>query len=385
MFGFCLAEKIGSKAFEIAVDRVVGALAKELEPEIRSMERRLTGIDAKLDRLLAVPLKAGFFSLRAGDLLGAQRQLAEAEAADEYGAVAKFWLSLVLFQQGKSDLAIEKMRDALLINPFVAPTSSVGQKLFSVIAGLKTVSTSSAEWIQQLNEKKFLRSVPKNMLRTLWPPDSGPRNKAAVCAASCSGDQAVIMWKRGSDLLSDFDIILSAFHLPSGRCVWSRRLKKNSQLRFASSRYVVLEFTAPPGGYELLSLRTGQPVTKLTTPYFQIAFCPENSQLRSLHSFNRSNCYMIEAKESWERCCTQPKRSRIVQLIKTGSWHEHTEFTEERCLEGPFGWGTFRFRVINKWQHFLYTRGMYPSPPFCGLACESLIGFETGIQKAGRR
>jgi hypothetical protein len=116
---------LGSVASKL-VDKTAHEFRRAVQSELQTVEARLglilesiRDVENKVERLLAIPLKAALTHIRCGAYEKALDKLVEAEAADNRSALAKFWLGVMLSINGKKDLALEKVCESLYLNPFI--------------------------------------------------------------------------------------------------------------------------------------------------------------------------------------------------------------------------------------------------------------------------
>jgi hypothetical protein len=371
-----LLEKVASKSFELVMGKLLDAIKDEVTSEVRVLENRLEGIEGKIDSLLAMPLKAGFFSLRAGDLVGAQRQLAEACAADAYGAVARFWLGYVLAQRGRLHLAAEKIGEALLINPFVTSNTRLAHRLLTGIREIPTLTDGLYPWTFEFKDRKFLRPLQGSWLWHMLGREAGPMVQASIISASFSGVTVVVQWNLGVDLTFRTLTYVSALNSSNGTCMWTKALRHQT-LCFSSAKYVVNRSEKQPLRYELLSANTGEAKARLTSQHLEAVFCPGISSLNTMQDFRDSNCTMTGARVAWKNASNKPAKSLVLHFLKTGQRHVCVPWQEERTLRDVFDSGSRRIIVTNRWSHFrnqLQPIGGPPGPPYCATGCEATVG-----------
>ncbi len=128
-----LGEVISGIILNKLVDQIENRAINEIFPEIHLIDgylaqfmEGLDTVESNLERLLAISLKSAFTFIRLNEFEKALDKLVEADASDDRSALAKFWLSIILFRKGtlscdekKKKEAIMILEEALDLNPFI--------------------------------------------------------------------------------------------------------------------------------------------------------------------------------------------------------------------------------------------------------------------------
>jgi tetratricopeptide (TPR) repeat protein len=371
-----IVEAISSEVLERILDKFANQMTGDLDDRIQSLEEDLHGIERKVERQLAVHLKAGFTFLKMGDLQNARTEFVRAEAADPYAATAKLWLSAMLFKDGQWDFAMKMCRRALLLNPFVGYHPSSYSNLFSATHSNVKLQLRSEIWSLQLKDKRFVDKFLKQPLLKTWlkalkaefSSKFAYRSQVAVRKVSCSGGNPVVFWRLGSDLLTEYEEIVSAFELANGKCLWNKFVRKE-ELCFATPLLVVLKSKEPAGGYELIDLQTGKRMAKMGTEYYKTVFCPNESYLYQVEPYEKSNVTMTDSIAAEARSRDDSRKDAFIVAIFD---HDTIPFEESRTCSDPFGGNHFEICVTNVWQHLHYMGSAHDFPA-CGLGCDARL------------
>ncbi len=100
MLAELIVKKVVSKALDTIVEKVTSGVLAEMESDFRSVEERLSRIEKTLQRQNMAPLKNAFFYLKLGEFNKAIDGFVQARSLDDFGAVARFWLAVVLALEG---------------------------------------------------------------------------------------------------------------------------------------------------------------------------------------------------------------------------------------------------------------------------------------------
>ncbi len=368
---------LAKKVFDELCTRLKEGLKADLAAQAQLLVDRLDRIEEKIDRQLALPLKAGVTFLRLGKLEEAITELVRAESADAYSSVAKLWLGVALLSDGNATAALGYIEHAILLNPFVASQIVASYDEFFPSSIMQLNSARPTQWVQQLPNEEVLGTLKSDWttgLKTLGKElGSGfaARRSAGISAISISGKHPVICWRLGGDLSYDYDEVTSVFDMDTGRCLWSV-LTKNTVLCFATLRHAILRAGTEPIQYEFRDLETGKMARLMTRDYFETVFCPATIDLQALGVFTKSNKRMMEASVAYGKTRVELRKG-WRSFLRSFVDHDHDYLTleETELLDDPFRFGPHSFRVVNQWRH---AHIFYPQAgPKCGLAGTSIV------------
>ncbi|MBV9925639.1 MAG: tetratricopeptide repeat protein [Acidobacteria bacterium] len=348
-----IAEPVITTLIEKLVSTAIEKIFEELRPGTQSVETRLDNIQKILEMNQATHLKAALSFLRLGELEKARDAFIHAEASDRLGAVARLYLSILFTKEGKVDLARERLKVALGINPFIIKFTEPLQ--LSADNNPPHALTPARSWSRQLNSKSFVNSVPrpKNTLLRLL---KGQGKYGAISTVSCSGGDIAVSWRLGNDFLEppdDGGRIISMINLTNGSCVWTTTVT-DSELFFATPNHVVLKSSKSPAKYFFLSMSNGEMQREVSPEYFETIFCPSANEVRQSDEFKRSNQMMptsASIKVHKERyTAIEYKKKNFLQ-----KWFWPTveyKYESAAVLTDPFDLGIFRIRASNKWSNY---------------------------------
>jgi tetratricopeptide (TPR) repeat protein len=314
--GTLVAHAVLGKALEEVVHKLHANVMKDVEPQIKSLENRLQGIEEKIDRQLAADLKAGLTFLRLGELINARDALIKAEANEPNAAAARFWLSVVLLKLGREDLAVDRFQSALQLNPFIVPRNlpaalqiPTGPNAEEAIirANVPAVNWGKGKWLNKVKVDNAPFSGWKDRLNTyyfkskrlLWS-----NLQAQVVKASASGGNLVLMWRLNDrvdylivqngksidGVIKGGKYLVSAFSLAAGTPLWHRDLT-GKYLNFATPAYAVLHRFEEPKGYELLDIHNGRVKATMSEDYFNTVFLTDDPE-KDNELYDRSNVFV---------------------------------------------------------------------------------------------
>jgi len=347
-----LGEVILATILNKLVDQIENRVINEIAPEIQSIEGYLVqfmegidNIESNLERLLAISLKSAFTFIRLNEFEKALDKLVEADASDDRSALAKFWLSIILFRNGilscdekKKKEAIMILEEALELNPFIiyvagAP-SILNQNLLQsssdrvqTFISWKTSINSAMDIKKRPNrDDKFLNKIFGNDRHFCW---------ASFEAVSVSGGHPVISWISGPTCSSSRKYrLVSVLDLSTGDFLWSYDLNSHQELCLATPRFVILKCSKPTQHFKFLDILTGRVNSTMKNEYFKTVFCPNLSQLKQLEFFQKSNCRMGEIP--------MDHNSERIGSVTTFKGYK------ERILTDPHGLNAYIIRVMNE-------------------------------------
>ena len=354
--GTLVAHAVLGKALEEVVHKLHANVMKEVEPRIRSLEDRLHGIEEKLDRQLAADLKAGLTFLRLGELINARDALIKAEAAEPNAAAARFWLSVILLKLGREDLAVERFRGALQLNPFVVPRSlpaalqiPAGSSAEEAVIrdNVPAVKWGKGKWLNKVKVDNAPFSGWKDRLNTyyfrsrrlLWG-----NLQAQIVKASASGGNLVVMWKLNDrvdyslmqkgkyidGVIQGGKYLVSAFSIAAGYPLWHRDLT-GKYLNFATPAYAVLHRFEEPKGYELLDIHTGRVKATMSEDYFNTVFLTDDPEKEN-ELYDRSNVWVKVGR---------------FEYVPSPAPNYQKKFTLRKTATDPFGLELYSYEMTN--------------------------------------
>lgn len=328
-------EKLADKLFGEAIRRALdnGKLGQRLDQIAKSVE----SIEDKIDEQRTAPLYAAFIHLRAGEFEKARDKFVDAISEDpRFSAVARYWHAIVLSLINKRDLALIEYIDALTRNPFLAelPYASMADELAS-LAG----SIQQEPWSLRL-DNAFL-----NQHRLAFK--GGP----AIKQASCSGSSLIVNWREAdpSKLIGTSPDFLAAFDLKTGKYQWSQ--KNSGELQFATPRFVVIKTNAKSDQYLLLDADDGHLLTRMSSTYYSVVFCPFNeSDLKGLESFRRANIRMATFESIMDAFHADANQRGIMADAWKQFLHGPPKIGDAQICESPL-FGVFqRIHIVNNWE-----------------------------------
>jgi len=209
------------------LDKGIEELRGDVNERFSIVEERLSSLEEQVEWALAAPLKAALIHLKSGELEKARDNLILADAGDPHAAAAKWWLAVVLAREGRQGEAAKKMKEALLLNPFVGQYPRLHKG--PAQAALPKISnpTHAPAWTTDLSTPGIRRGVPRKLAFRLKHPFVSKfsyRSSAAVTGLSMSGGRPAIQWLIGSDLNEDDarEGVFSTFDATNGATLWSK-------------------------------------------------------------------------------------------------------------------------------------------------------------------
>ena len=358
-----ILETIASKLLDEFAERLKEKLDDRLQTEFELLDTRLSNIERNIEKQLAMHLKAGFNFLRLGQPKEAFDEFVRAEATDADAVVAKFWLSVMAFRKGQQAFALNKLKEAIHLNPFI-----LGDDAMTNFSQAPVMADESS-WDLSLSDTTFVKRVP-----TTWPSyirdqlfsGFGYRSQSAVRKISCGGGNPVVHWIIGSEILGHYyDEIISGFNLVNGACLWSRLLKGKG-LCFAGARYAVLQESKPRSDFEFIDLNTGRTTRTMSKDYFETVFCPHFDLLPHLKAFAVSNAIMADASTAYRKSRDSSGRD---------FWFDHRSipWKESQTAGDPLGAQIHQICAANSWFHLHFMGTQYAGAK-CGLGCNASFG-----------
>ena len=359
------------RILNLVVTKVEQGVVEALSPQIRTIEDRLDAITAhvgslerKVDMELAEHLRAATTYMRLREFCNARNELISAEAVDDRSAVAKLWLSIMFGVEHKPEIAIEKMKGALALNPFIVqllvPSLDFTQNVFSNSDIRDAAHVPSHGWSITVNKINASLNKPSRYkigwLSKILNDRASDEGWCALDAVSLSEEIVIVTWSAGkSDSPGCTDRFLAAFELSSGKLLWVHPLSAHLELFFAAPRFLVMKSQEADECYKFLDMRTGASASSMSEEYFELTFCPNSAKLHGLQGFIKSNTSMPLKYE------TQ---------------------TDRRVLMDPFEKGVYFVQVVNQWDcHHRVTQIASLSDSFMpdqdqdvwSIKCESLL------------
>jgi tetratricopeptide (TPR) repeat protein len=348
MFIEWLLEEAGRKIGSFVLGEALEQLANRLSHETQQLQERIDRLDDKLERILAMQLKAALTFLELGRFEQALDELVRAEAAEPYAPVTKFWLAVVLWWKGKHDIALKKWQEALTLNPFILVNNyPVGAP--ADVFGDFGNHESDRTLVRNLNDQDFVR---KALERSRWLPT--PSAHAVVRKISCSGTHPVFSWDVGVRLpsmgrvqdirrsnVSSGERLLTLLDESTGEALWHIRLD-GEQLSYATPTVVVI-WTPVKSLFKLVDANTGTTCSTMSRGYYETVFCTEERVTQS-SAFQRSNVRLSHANVAIKKCLDLMgnRTPRYAGSITV-------RFTDTVSAEPPFGPRTVRAQASNKW------------------------------------
>ena len=329
-----LSEIVLSHVFDAIGSKLYDCLMAELRPHLQSIEDRLSRIEKTLEAQNAAPLKDAFFHLSLDEFSKARDRLISAASLEKYGAVARFWLSALLYREGKTEMAARQFSEAIQLNPFVVPPTLLP------LARAFDLPISHTHWRRRMNGlgaelrwKYFVDLSRGPRLLQRFRPQSyfDTHIGGVIYSASFGGFHPVVEWAVGQSPFAEHNPILSAFDFMTGKPLWHRQHDQGT-LHFATPRLVILRGEDKDGGYTLLNTLTGEVAGQMSAEYFEAVFAPAYGV--SSDQFSRCNVRMDVDKSSL----------RVAVRDSQGGHYE-----EDRHATDPFGWGTYRLSLQNVW------------------------------------
>lgn len=326
---------------EIALGHLVRRTLSHLERcELRPLLAQMEGVAAAADRQLLLPLKAGLTFLRLGDHRLAVEELVRAQAADEYAAVASFWLAVALAVTGREDNARHHLRAALALNPFLVRGGILELGAETPAGSVQTESTMAA-WTVNVAKLEVGAKVGRiGRIFRKWRSRS-----AAVLCASTAGDSLVFHALLGSRTLPTVKHQVgeaSAIGAVDRRGEWRWVRRCGEELILSSARVAVVRDLSS-GRYRLIDLTHGQVLRDWAPEYFAVSFFPRLEHVCRTDAFTNA-VRRFRTPLSAMEATTQPAlKSMLCDCRGVDS-----ELSEEAYLAAA-GAGTWRVR--NRWKH----------------------------------
>lgn len=278
------------------LDRPIKAALDSLWPRTDARWDAVNGLVTGQERQLIAPVGRAITHLQLGELQAARDLLIEAERLQPYAPVVKLALAMTFARTGApSELAEPRVREALRMNPLLAPRDATGlllaegpraTQLIEETGPAKprrgTSRTTSPEGPSALAPNGGDEAAPA------WrvPIGAGRRiTKAALACDPASGEGTVfVSWEYGTSIVTAIRH-LGAIDLRAGTWRWraSRPLAKLT-LTLASPSLLVLR--APKrddAPFHLVDASTGVKLDTLSPAAFELLFWPAWSA-RSLDS-----------------------------------------------------------------------------------------------------
>jgi hypothetical protein len=335
-----ISEALASQVLHWIVSKLEEGLSTRIKSEVDLIEERLVRIEEKIEKNMAMHLRAGLSFMRMGNWREAKNEFVRAEAVDSHSAMAKFWLGLILYRGSSKKLAAEKLRDSLHMNPYIIPSSIMTLEQLQKKFSLKP--NSRATWTIDLTSS----SCPDNL------------QYKTINAVSLSGGNPVLDAGLG---------VIAAVDISNGKYLWSkdtyvdRGMWKDGiwkELYFATPYYVVLKSHETPTTYELLDMQTGRSKTTMGQEYFEAIFCPNNSQLTQLDAFKRANC-KVESSHTkvlkFAQTAYKNRKARLPLLKRVtheiySAFDFNYKYWDEKEITDPLDAKLYRLNVRNDWK-----------------------------------
>ena len=288
IIGGMLISRINNYVF----DSITSRLKEQFIPSISETENRLNAlmegldeINAKLELNSARHLKAGLTFMRLAYFDEAIKRFIDADAIDSRSALAKFWLGLLLFHNGKHSDGLKFIESALDLNPYILHLA---------------IDLSATD--EDLIHKDPANDCDLND-HPIWQRDIND----AISSVSLSGRNLIVE--------SRYSRNVSAYDISTGKELWSRSCNHPMRLFFATPTFVVLFDSETHGSFDFLSQRNGKYHSRMQASYFTTIFCPDISRLVALPTFQKSNATLPSHEDSFSEMRSDTKRYKDKTLL----------------------------------------------------------------------
>ena len=330
----------------------------ENKSAIDTLGKSINRAENLLQEAAIAPLKSGYSFLRLGRFDDALKSFVYAEAQNEYSPVAKLCLSGMIYKTNE-DYGIEKLKEALNINPFILFETGFDKKIENLNKKYKLNFSKKKEnfWKQDLHQSVFIQEARKNIKDWWRIVNRGNGNKKifSIRALSLNVNHPVLLW--------DYDDIriLSVINRNTGIPLWSKRIE-DKELCLTTPLYIVLRTKKNPFVYELVKLQNGNTAYEMREKYYHSLFSPNQNILEKTPEYKKSNRLFYDESEVME----SNYNDRALK------WHEFSidrdfVFSEKIQLSGPFGFNMYEIEANNTWKYRERTtlNGMIHKTLFC--------------------
>jgi hypothetical protein len=260
-----------------------------------------------------MPLAEALTFLEISEYERARDRLITAEAADRLAALPRLLLGLVLVQLGERDAGVRRIRDAILLNPFMVPVDA--SDLYS--------RSLQGPWVlnQSVHLPKAVRAsgVIRSGIRSFVPKyfsfrsSSGSVLEAGRPTLALDGKSFILArWSIGDEART---YLLSRIDIPSGEFLWSVEVSRDEELCLVTPQLAVTRYVA--GATHRMRIRwvddPNRPVSDMDVDYFETVLCPGWSALKESQNYRMSHC-------AFERERTVIEREAFAVTPELGRW-----------------------------------------------------------------
>ena len=256
-----VSEKLLSTLLDLFVGEVLKEVRANLDPKIQEIQNRLNIIESRMDKVQLLHLQSGLTSIRDGRADDALKEFEYAERADDYGAVARFWLSMMLRKRGREKEATAKLDEALSLNPFVVPLEFMGDRRVAKVPLQSFANPKPTKWGKRFDgEGTIMETVPaqESWGRWVWRGVervvSKDNAQLLVGAVSTSGENPIVQWDVAYGTVPEKFTLFTLLRMEYGT-VWRTRRFRDMNLLFAAPKHHVLE-SASSATYSIARLST---------------------------------------------------------------------------------------------------------------------------------
>jgi len=151
-----LIKSVADKLLDALVEQTCDIL-RGTRDDIAAIRSQLDIIQRNQEMQLASSLKAGLSYLQLGQRQRAIDSFVKAEADDSRNAVVKVILALLIAQDRKTDFAVDRMCEALQMNPFIVYAMFPDNAPH--VDGLDMPGSGTEEWSLDLSDKQYLATL----------------------------------------------------------------------------------------------------------------------------------------------------------------------------------------------------------------------------------
>lgn len=360
-----LIKSVADKLLDALVEQTCDIL-RGTRDDIAAIRSQLDIIQSNQEMQLASSLKAGLSYLQLGQRQRAIDSFVKAEADDSRNAVVKVILALLIAQDRKTDFAVDRMCEALQMNPFIVYAMFPDNAPH--VDGLDMPGSGTEEWSLDLSDKQYLatletkKKLMEKFIRSLVGGCS------TILAASASGSQVVInfrvhrphiLWERGifwSWKLRGFkprfnagDEFVAAMAWGSGTVNWVHQIV-DGRLLFATPYWTIIQMDE--GSFRLLRSTDGMPASTMGANYFATVLCPNIVALVRLHLFKASNPTFLGEAEIFKMYSAEYRRwyseRSLVEKLLRSKRHDFSR-DDEKAVAPPYSKGGEIITVSNRW------------------------------------
>lgn len=259
-----------TRALDRITSRVEGKAESLFRGELNKIEDRLERIERSVQNLNLAPLKSAYASIKLGDFDHAYSYLLTSLGIDQGSPTTKFWLSMVLAQQGKAAEAQQLLGEALLRNPFVLPVYWADDVVSDWMDQRGEPVSVDMAWygdLHKLAEKKG-HGLIRRFVSDLQRQPTGPFKPGRIHQVSFGGSHPVVHWAENATTKLSPPNQLTALDLDSGHALWNHRTI--GELCFSTPQVIVVRHQGRQQEFRLLDLFTGETVADLRLLYDEV-------------------------------------------------------------------------------------------------------------------